>query len=85
MTAPALASTPEDVGIDSEKLEAVFARVKRDVDDGVLPSASVAVARNGKLAGFRVFGEAVQGGEVKPAQTATPSPTATSEPIPSAG
>ena len=67
MTAPAVAVTPEDVGIDSEKLEAVFARVKRDVDDGVLPSASVAVARHGKLAGFRVFGEAVQGGELKPA------------------
>src|SRR5713101_1898772 len=56
-----LVSKPEDVGVDSEKLEAVFARAKRDVDDGVLPSAQVAVARNGRLAGMRTFGFAVQG------------------------
>jgi CubicO group peptidase (beta-lactamase class C family) len=66
MTTP-VATKPEDLGIDSEKLEALFARAKRDVDDGALPSASVAVARNGKLAGFRVFGNAVQGGELRPA------------------
>jgi hypothetical protein len=30
---------PEDLGIDSEKLEAVFGRAKRDVDDGALKSA----------------------------------------------
>ena len=62
-----IASKPEDVGIDSEKLEALFARAKREVDEGTLPSASVAVARQGKLAGFRVFGNAVQGGELRPA------------------
>jgi len=56
------ASRPEDVGVDSEKLEAVFARARRDVDEGVLPSAQVAVARNGKVAGMRAFGRAVQGG-----------------------
>jgi CubicO group peptidase (beta-lactamase class C family) len=61
------ATKPEDIGIDSEKLEAVFARAKRDVDDGTLPSSSVAVARKGKLAGFRVFGNALQGGAEKPA------------------
>src|SRR5713226_1410577 len=62
-----VATKPEDVGVDSEKLEAVFARAKRDVDEGVLPSAQVAVARNGRLAGMRTFGEAWQGGELKPA------------------
>src|SRR5438876_4683226 len=62
-----IASKPEDVGIVSERLEAVFARARRDLDDGVLPSAQVAVARNGKLAGMRTFGEAVQGGELRPA------------------
>lgn len=51
-----LAARPEDVGIDSEKLEAVFARAKRDVDDGTLKSAQVAVAREGRLAGVRTFG-----------------------------
>jgi CubicO group peptidase (beta-lactamase class C family) len=58
---------PEDAGVDAELLEAVFARAKRDVDEGILPSAQVAVARNGKLAGMRTFGEAVQGGELRPA------------------
>jgi len=62
-----LASKPEDLGIDSEKLEAVFARAKRDVDDGTLPSAQVAIARHGKLAGMRTYGSAVQGGAEQPA------------------
>jgi len=67
MTLSSVSSKPEDVGIDSEKLEAVFARAKRDIDQGVLPSAQVAVAREGKIAGMRVYGSAVQGGEEKPA------------------
>lgn len=66
-----MAGTPEEVGIDSDKLEAVFARVRRDVDDGVLPSAQVAVARHGRLAGMRSFGQAVQGGALKPATNDT--------------
>lgn len=62
-----IATRPEDVDIDSEKLETLFARVKRDVDEGVLPSAQVAVARHGRLAGMRTFGQAVQGGALQPA------------------
>jgi CubicO group peptidase (beta-lactamase class C family) len=65
--AKAMASKPEELGIESERLEAVFARAKRDVDDGTLPSAQVAVARHGKLAGMRTFGTAVQGGVERPA------------------
>jgi CubicO group peptidase (beta-lactamase class C family) len=57
-----VAARPEDIGIDSEKLEAVFARAKRDVDDGTLKSAQVAVARNGRLAGLRTFGTVRHGG-----------------------
>lgn len=55
-TAEMVATKPEDLGIDSEKLEALFARAKRDVDDGTLKSAQVAVARKGKLAGVRTYG-----------------------------
>ena len=66
-----LASKPEDVGIDSERLEAVFARAKREVDDGIVPSAQVAVARGGKVAGVRTFGSAVQGGAERPATDGT--------------
>lgn len=59
--AASVAARPEDAGIDSEKLEAVFARVKRDVDDGTLPSAQVAVARKGIIAGMRTFGTVQHG------------------------
>ncbi len=62
-----MASKPEEVGIDSERLEAVFARSKLDVDEGWLPSVQIAVARQGKIAGMRAFGSAVQGGRIAPA------------------
>jgi CubicO group peptidase (beta-lactamase class C family) len=72
MVNPKLVETkPEDAGVDAEVLEAVFARARREVDEGVLPSAQVAVARNGKLAGMRTFGEAVQGGDLRPAKDDT--------------
>jgi len=68
MTSPTLiANRPEDLGIASERLEAVFDRARRDVDDGTLPSCQIAVARHGKLAGMRSFGSAVQGGTERPA------------------
>ena len=66
-----VAAKPEDLGIDAEKLEMVFARAKRDVDDGTLPSAQIAIARHGKLAGMRTYGSAVQGGAEKPATADT--------------
>jgi len=67
MISPTLmAKRPEDVGIDSEKLEALFARAKRDVDQGVLDSCQVAVARQGKVAAMRSYGRAMQGGAEKP-------------------
>ncbi len=57
------ARRPEDVGVSSERLEDLFARAGRDVEQGVLPSCQVAIARQGKLAGMRSFGSAVQGGK----------------------
>lgn len=60
-----VARRPEDVGIDSERLEAVFARARRDVEDGTLRSAQVAVARNGRLAGVRTFGTVRHGGSAE--------------------
>ena len=62
-----IASKPEELGIEPERLQAGFDRAKRDVDDGTLPSAQVAIARHGKLAGMATFGSAVQGGVEKPA------------------
>ncbi|HYD49775.1 MAG TPA: serine hydrolase domain-containing protein, partial [Terriglobales bacterium] len=61
------AATPESIGIDSERLEQLFARAERDVSAGRLPSAQIAVAREGKLAGLRTFGTARCGGCELPA------------------
>lgn len=66
-----LAKAPEDVGIDSERLEALFARAKRDVDQGLLTSVQVAVARHGEVAGMRTFGSAIQGRRRQPATDRT--------------
>lgn len=65
------ADRPEDVGVDPQKLAELFSRVARDVEEGPLPSAQVAVARHGKIAGMRSFGSAVQGGVEKPATDET--------------
>ncbi|MFN0095866.1 MAG: serine hydrolase domain-containing protein [Dehalococcoidia bacterium] len=61
-----VATRPEDIGVDPERLEALFNRAKRDVDDGVLPGCSVAVARHGQLAGWRHFGTAGHGSVDRP-------------------
>jgi CubicO group peptidase (beta-lactamase class C family) len=67
VTAAPIATKPEDIGISSERLQALFDRAERDVAQGILPSCQVAIAREGKLAGFRAFGSAVQGGKDQPA------------------
>ena len=45
-------------GIDADKLAAVVERARREVDEGLLPSAQIAVAKEGKLALFETFGDA---------------------------
>jgi CubicO group peptidase (beta-lactamase class C family) len=66
-----IAARPEDVGIDSERVKALFARAERDIEQGLLPSAQVAVARQGKVAAVRTFGSAVQDGREQPATDST--------------
>jgi len=46
-----------DVGIDPVKLTELLARVNEEVDNGLLPSAQIAIARHGKLAAFETFGD----------------------------
>ena len=65
------ADRPEDVGIDSEKLEALFDRAEREVREGLLPSAQIAVARHGKLAAMRSFGRVRHEGREAPATNDT--------------
>ncbi len=66
-----IAKKPEDVGVESECLEALFARARRDVDQGRLSSVQIAVARRGRVAGMRTFGSALQGGRNQPATDRT--------------
>jgi CubicO group peptidase (beta-lactamase class C family) len=49
---------PESVGIDPVRLDELRARVRREVDDGLLPSCQFALARHGRLAAFETFGDA---------------------------
>jgi len=65
------AESPESVGVDSERLEALFARVEKEVREGLLPSAQVAVARNGRIAGMRTFGNVSHQGRPAPATNDT--------------
>ena len=53
-----IADTPEELGIDPAKLEELLSRVKEEVDEGLLPSAQIAIGRNGKLAAFETYGDA---------------------------
>lgn len=52
------AESPEAVGLEADRLEAIVERVRREVDDGLLPSAQIAVARHGQLALFETVGDA---------------------------
>ena len=49
---------PEEAGIDPGRLDIFLRRVRLEVDHGSLPSAQVAVARNGRLVAFETYGEA---------------------------
>ena len=49
---------PEELGLDSQKIATLLARVRREVDAGLLPATQVAVARNGKVAVFESYGDA---------------------------
>ena len=49
---------PDDVGVDRSRLDLFLARVRLEVDEGILPSAQVAVARHGRLVAFETYGDA---------------------------
>lgn len=46
------------MGVSAGKLDALLARARRDVDDGLVPSCQVAVGLDGDLVAFEVFGDA---------------------------
>jgi CubicO group peptidase (beta-lactamase class C family) len=49
---------PESLGVVPERLDALLTRIRREVDDGLLPSCQLALARDGKLAAFETVGDA---------------------------
>ncbi len=65
------ADSPREVGLNPDKVQALFDRAERDVKEGVLPACQVAIARKGKIAAMKAFGSAVQGGVEKAASEDT--------------
>ncbi|HVN29246.1 MAG TPA: serine hydrolase domain-containing protein, partial [Candidatus Binataceae bacterium] len=65
------ADSPREVGLNPDKVQALFDRAERDVKEGVLPACQVAIARKGKIAAMKAFGSAIQGGVEKPATEET--------------
>jgi CubicO group peptidase (beta-lactamase class C family) len=47
---------PEEVGLSSERLGKLTARLKADIEKGVIPGAIVLVARHGRIAMFETIG-----------------------------
>lgn len=58
---PLPAASPAELGLDPGPLEALCARVAADVARGLHPGAQLAVARHGRLALVRSFGDARRG------------------------
>jgi CubicO group peptidase (beta-lactamase class C family) len=51
-------ASPEAVGVDPARLELFLNRAKLEVEQSNVPSAQVAVARNGRLVAFETYGDA---------------------------
>jgi CubicO group peptidase (beta-lactamase class C family) len=48
----------EEVGVDPARLELFVSRARLEVDQGMLPSVQIAVARHGRLVAFETYGSA---------------------------
>ena len=49
---------PASLGLDPDRIEALRARARREIDSGLLPSCQLALARHGRLALFETLGDA---------------------------
>src|SRR5512134_97279 len=65
------AESPEAVGVDPVRLEALFERARREVEAGHIGSCQLAVARDGKLAALRTFGSVTHESRPAPATNDT--------------
>lgn len=66
-----LLEDPREAGIDPAVLEALYAQAEKTVARRPGCAAQLAVARGGRLAGFRAFGSARQAGELRRADRDT--------------
>lgn len=57
MVPDSLTCTIQEADLQPAKVDELLARVRRDVDDGLLAGVQVALARNGRLALFASFGD----------------------------
>jgi CubicO group peptidase (beta-lactamase class C family) len=55
---PLRLADPDEAGVDPRRLALLLERVRLEVDGGWLPSAQVAVAREGRLVAFETYGDA---------------------------
>jgi CubicO group peptidase (beta-lactamase class C family) len=61
------AERPHEIGLNPDKVQALFDRAEREIKEGLLPACQLAIARDGKIGAMHTFGSAVQGGEEKAA------------------
>jgi CubicO group peptidase (beta-lactamase class C family) len=60
-TAAVTLTDPAEVGIDPAAIEALVARAHREVDEGLLPSCQLAMAKDGRIVLFETIGDAEPG------------------------
>src|SRR5437762_11237553 len=65
------AEGPREAGLDPQKVDALLERAAREVNEGLLPSCQIAIARNGKIGAMKTFGHAVLDGRDQPATDRT--------------
>jgi CubicO group peptidase (beta-lactamase class C family) len=65
------AERPQQIGLNPDKVQALFDRAEREVKEGLLPACQLAIARDGKIGAMQTFGSAVQGGEERAATNET--------------
>jgi len=53
-----LITSPQQCGLVKERVDALLDRVRREVAEGLLPAAQIAIARHGKVAVYESFGAA---------------------------
>ena len=51
------ARDPEELGLDSSKVSILLDRCRKEVDEGLLPSAQICIARDGRIAALETFGD----------------------------